>query len=71
MLPLGSTLGATRLANSHARDVLGAALPRCDRRSPEGSIQGSVLSKSDPVEPDLTPANTGNLTVPDPPLATS
>lgn len=39
--------------------------------SPKGSIQGSVLSKSDPSEPDLTPANTGNLTVPDPPWATS
>jgi hypothetical protein len=37
----------------------------------EGSIQGSVVSKSDPSEPDPTPANTGNLTQPDPPLANS
>ena len=32
----------------------------------QGSIQGSVLSESDPIQPDLTAANTGNLTVPDP-----
>ena len=36
-----------------------------------GSIQGSVLSKSDPIEPELTPANTGDLAPPDPPSATS
>ncbi len=28
-------------------------------RPPQGSIQGSVLSKSDPVEPDLTPSKHG------------
>jgi hypothetical protein len=33
----------------------------------QGSIQGSVVSKSDPTEPEATPANTGNLTQPDPP----
>ncbi len=37
----------------------------------QGSIQGSVLSKTDPAEPDITPATTGNPTVPDPPWATS
>jgi hypothetical protein len=38
---------------------------------PQGSIQGSVLSKSDPTESELTPANTGDLALPDPPSATS
>jgi hypothetical protein len=46
----------------------GATLVRQVR---QGSIRGSVLSKSDPTEPELTPANTGNLTQPDPPLANS
>jgi hypothetical protein len=32
----------------------------------QGSIQGSVVSKSDPTEPEATPANTGNFTQPDP-----
>jgi transposase len=41
------------------------------RAAPQGSIQRSVLSKSDSSEPNLTPASTGNLTVPDPPWATS
>lgn len=38
---------------------------------PQGSIQGSVLSKTDPAEPDPTPAATGNSTLLDPPWATS
>src|ERR1700728_1102057 len=37
----------------------------------QGSIQGSVLSKTDPADPDPTPATTGNPTLPDPPWATS
>lgn len=41
------------------------------RQVRQGSIQGSVLSKSDPNEPNPTPANTGNLTQPDPPPANS
>jgi hypothetical protein len=37
----------------------------------QDSIQGSVLSKIDPTEPDPTPATTGNPTVPEPLWATS
>ncbi|MFZ1154319.1 MAG: hypothetical protein WAN93_05380 [Solirubrobacteraceae bacterium] len=37
----------------------------------QGSIQGSVLSKIDPDDPDTTPATTGNPAIPDPPWATS
>jgi len=37
----------------------------------QGSIQGSVLSKTDSAESDTTPATTGNPTEPDPPWATS
>jgi hypothetical protein len=39
--------------------------PACPALS-QGSIQGSVLSKSSPTEPDLTPANTGHPAPPDP-----
>ncbi len=38
---------------------------------PQGSIQGSVLSETDPAEPDETPTTTGNPTQPHPPSATS
>jgi len=38
---------------------------------PQGSIQGSVLSRSDPSEPDPTPATPGNLTQSDRPPANS
>ena len=38
---------------------------------PQGSIQGSVLSKSDPGESETTPATTGDPTQLDPPWATS
>jgi HEPN domain-containing protein len=37
----------------------------------QGSIQGSVLSKTDTAEPDTTTATTGNPTVPDIPSAIS
>lgn len=37
----------------------------------QGSIQGSVLSESGPIQPDETPATTGNPTPPDPHGATS
>ena len=40
-----------------------------EETSLQGSIQGSVLSKTDPVEPDPIPATMGNPTVP--PWATS
>jgi hypothetical protein len=49
-----------------------APLKRCRRSivatatEHQGSIQGSVLSKSDRSEAELTPANTGDLAPPDP-----
>lgn len=46
-------------------------LAEASTTDPQGSIQGSVLSKTDPGESETTPATTGNPTVPDPPSATS
>src|ERR1700694_5701997 len=40
----------------------GCSSPSGQARDNQGSIQGSVLSKSDPTEPELNPANTGHLT---------
>lgn len=37
----------------------------------QDSIQGSVLNKTEPADPDTTPATTGNPTQPDPPWAAS
>src|ERR1700683_4503452 len=54
-----------------AADTLVPRLVALDCRCSQGSIQGSVLSKSSPTEPELTPANTGDLAPPDPPWATS
>ncbi len=63
-----------RTANGGVSNVDAADQPALRDEPPaaiEGSIQGSVLSKSDPSEPDPTPAIPGNLTQPDPPPANS
>ncbi len=62
------TLGTTAPVVCHPKD---GCMTRHESACPplsQGSIQGSVLSKSSPAEPDLTPANTGPLAPPDPPF---
>ena len=66
-------LDRTAALGRRVRRVLGGGVgcPTRPLTAAQGSIQGSVLSKSDPAEPKTTPATTGNPTQPDPPSATS
>ena len=62
---------ALAVAESAADWAASLLAERSSTSDPQGSIQGSVLSNTDPVEPDPTTATTGNPTPPDPPSATS
>jgi hypothetical protein len=75
LLPLTSAdrmLPAPANGNALDGDAADGVVPNTLPASPfQGSVQGSVLSKFDPSEPDPTPANTGNPIQPDPPAAIS
>jgi hypothetical protein len=60
------TLGTPAPMMCHPKD---GCMTRHESACPplsQGSIQGSVLSKSDPTEPELNQANTGHTDPPDP-----
>jgi hypothetical protein len=72
LTPADHMLPAPVNGDAPGDDAADGLVPESLPMSPsQGSIQGSVLSKTDPAEPDTTPATTGNPTVPDPPWANS
>lgn len=72
LMPADRILPALANGNVSGRDAADGLVPNPPPASPlQGSIQGSVLSETDPSEPEQTPANTGDQTQPDPPSANS
>ncbi len=72
LTPADHMLPAPANCDAPGDDAADGLVPESPPMSPfQGSIQGSVLSKSAPAEPETTPATTGNPTQPDPPPATS
>ena len=69
--PIALDRAAALVAAESAVGWAESLLAESTTTDPQGSIQGSVLSESNPGEPDATPATTGNQTQPDPPSATS
>jgi hypothetical protein len=72
LTPVDRILTRSVDGNTSDGDAADRLVPSPLQTSPfQGSIQGSVLSKTNLIEPDPTPANTDNLTQPDPPSANS
>lgn len=69
LTPADHMLPAPANGDAPDDDAADGLVPESLPASPfQGSIQGSVLSKSDPVEPDPTQQPRANPPVPDPPL---